>query len=186
MTTMLIGSILFIQSVIAQRMTAAEYIRKYKDLTMKQWYKFKVPPILTMAQGLLETKNGNSPLLKVSNNHFGIKKGKYWTGQTIPHDDEKKGELFRKYETAEASYEDHSLFLVCSSRYAKIFQIDPSNGDALADEIKKDGYATSKKYIKNLKKIMKDNNLESLFDLRVIDPTIEPLQTNESVVQNDY
>ncbi len=65
--------------VSAQNMTAQEYVQKYKDLAIEEMKRMGVPAAITLAQGLLETENGNSDLLKESNNHFGIKCKSTWT-----------------------------------------------------------------------------------------------------------
>ncbi len=66
----------------AQYMTAQEYVDKYKDLAVEEMKRMGVPAAITLAQGLLETENGNSDLLKESNNHFGIKCKSTWTAET--------------------------------------------------------------------------------------------------------
>lgn len=38
-----------------------------------------------------------------SNNHFGIKCKRNWTGEKVYHDDDAKGECFRAYPSVEAS-----------------------------------------------------------------------------------
>ena len=111
----------------AQSMTAQEYVQKYKDLAIEEMKRMGVPAAITLAQGLLETENGNSDLLKKSNNHFGIKCKSTWTAETVSHDDDAPGECFRKYSCAEDSYRDHSNFLRGNSRYAFLFQLDPSD-----------------------------------------------------------
>ena len=86
-----------------------------------------VPAAITLAQGLLESQSGNSDLVKESNNHFGIKCKSTWTAETVSHDDDKPGECFRKYKTADDSYRDHSDFLRGSARYASLFQLNPTD-----------------------------------------------------------
>ena len=56
-----------------------------------------VPAAITLAQGILETENGNSDLVKKSNNHFGIKCKSTWTAESVSHDDDAPGECFRTY-----------------------------------------------------------------------------------------
>ena len=72
---------------------------------------FKIPASITLAQGILESGYGEGTLAKNANNHFGIKCHKDWKGKTITHDDDEKGECFRKYKFVATSYNDHSLFL---------------------------------------------------------------------------
>lgn len=53
---------------------------------------------------------GRGTLAKTANNHFGIKCHTGWTGGSVSHDDDEKGECFRKYENPHESFEDHSKF----------------------------------------------------------------------------
>ena len=121
---------------------------------MKQ---FGVPASITLAQAMLESDNGNSTLAVKANNHFGIKCHKDWTGATIYHDDDRKGECFRKYKNPEQSFNDHSLFLRGGKRYAFLFDLTPTDYKAWAHGLKKAGYATNPKYAELLIKIIEDN-----------------------------
>ena len=60
-------------------------------------HKYKIPASITLAQGVLESGNGRSQLASKSNNHFGIKCHTGWKGGRVFHDDDEKGECFRKY-----------------------------------------------------------------------------------------
>ena len=148
----------------AQDMTAQEYVQKYKDLAIEEMKRMGVPAAITLAQGLLETENGNSDLLKASNNHFGIKCKSTWTAETVSHDDDAPGECFRKYKNAEDSYRDHSNFLRGNDRYAFLFKLDPSDYKAWAYGLRKAGYATNPQYPQILIKYIEDNNLEQYTD----------------------
>lgn len=148
----------------AQSMTATEYVQKYKDLAIEEMKRMGVPAAITLAQGLLETQNGNSDLFKESNNHFGIKCKSTWTAETVSHDDDAPGECFRKYKTDEDSYRDHSNFLRGNSRYAFLFKLDPSDYKAWAYGLRKAGYATNPRYPQILIKYIEDNNLEQYTD----------------------
>lgn len=77
-----------------------------------------VPASIKLAQGILESQFGESPLAKNANNHFGIKCKTEWTGEKTYHDDDAKGECFRVYPTAEQSYRDHSDFLKNRPHYS--------------------------------------------------------------------
>jgi LysM repeat protein len=118
-----------------------------------------VPASITLAQGILETESGNSDLVKKSNNHFGIKCKNTWTGETVYHDDDARGECFRKYNSAGESYRDHSNFLRGREHYAFLFDLDPSDYKAWAYGLKKAGYATNPKYPEILIKNIEENNL---------------------------
>lgn len=105
-----------------------------------------VPASITLAQGILETEAGNSDLVLRSNNHFGIKCKSTWTGEKVYHDDDAKGECFRKYPSAVDSYRDHSDYLAQTPRYQHLFRLDPTDYKAWAHGIRAAGYATNPKY----------------------------------------
>lgn len=165
---LLITSFLFSQILCAQYMTAAEYIAEYKDIAISEMKRMGVPAAISLAQGLLETENGNSDLVKSSNNHFGIKCKSTWTAETVSHDDDAPGECFRAYKTAEDSYRDHSNFLRGSTRYAFLFKLDPRDYKAWAYGLRKAGYATNPRYPQILIKNIEENNLEQ-YTLQGID-----------------
>lgn len=156
----IILSLGFVYKTTAQNMTAQEYVQKYKDLAIEEMKRSGVPAAITLAQGLLETENGNSDLLLKSNNHFGIKCKSNWTAETVSHDDDAPGECFRKYSCAEDSYRDHSDFLKNSSRYAFLFDIDPTDYKDWAYGLRKAGYATNPRYPDILIKNIETYNLE--------------------------
>lgn len=134
------------------------YIRKYKDLAMEQQKKYKIPASITLAQGLLESGAGQSNLARRSNNHFGIKCHD-WKGKKVYHDDDRRGECFRKYDKVEDSYEDHSKFLALRSRYASLFRLKITDYKGWAKGLQKCGYATDKKYANKLIKVIEDYKL---------------------------
>ena len=76
--------------VYAQRISIQEYIDTYKDIAIIEMKRMGVPASITLAQGILETENGNSHLVKKSNNHFGIKCKSSWSGGSVSHDDDAK------------------------------------------------------------------------------------------------
>jgi LysM repeat protein len=109
-----------------------------------------VPASITLAQGALESGDGNSSLAKRANNHFGIKCHNDWTGKKVYQDDDAKNECFRKYASVEDSYRDHSDYLKAKSRYAFLFELDISDYKGWAKGLKKAGYATSPTYAEKL------------------------------------
>lgn len=145
------------------QITREEYIQKYYKLAISEMERSGIPASITMAQGIWESQNGNSRLATEGNNHFGIKCKGEWRGKKIYHDDDAKQECFRKYAHAEASYIDHSNFLMNGSRYSFLFQLDPKDYVGWAYGLKKAGYATDPKYPDRLIKVIEDYKLQ-LFD----------------------
>ena len=149
--------ILFINT-IAQKLTPEEYISKYYPLAVEEMNLYKIPASITLAQGLIETENGNSLLVTKANNHFGIKCKAEWTGSTHIHDDDKKNECFRSYANAEESFRDHSIFLL-KPRYSNLFNYEMSDYRSWAFGLKQAGYATNPQYPAMLIKFIEDYKL---------------------------
>ncbi|TAH05397.1 MAG: LysM peptidoglycan-binding domain-containing protein [Sphingobacteriales bacterium] len=138
-----------------------QYITSYKNLAIEEMKRTGVPAAIKLAQGIHETEAGNSVLVKKSNNHFGIKCKTGWDGPKVYHDDDERGECFRSYTAAEASYRDHSNFLKNSQRYAFLFALDPTDYKGWAYGLKKAGYATNIKYSQILIKLIEEYHLDT-------------------------
>ena len=165
----------FIFSVLGTGYLSAQsarqiYIDTYDVTAMREMKQFGIPASITLAQGILESGDGKSSLANKSNNHFGIKCHGDWKGQKVYHDDDKKGECFRKYKEADASFRDHSLFLTGRSRYAFLFDLKQDDYKGWAKGLQKAGYATSKTYSKRLITIIEANDLQR-FDEKVLNGT---------------
>ncbi|MDF2187521.1 glucosaminidase domain-containing protein [Paraflavitalea sp. CAU 1676] len=156
------------------------YISQYKELAMQEMVRTGVPASIKLAQGIHETMAGKSDLVIKSNNHFGIKCKTSWTGDKVYHDDDARGECFRSYSNSSDSYMDHSNFLKNSTRYAFLFQLDPTDYKGWAYGLKKAGYATNIKYSQIIIKLIEDYNLQqySLIALGRVAPQEEILAGN--------
>jgi len=111
---------------------------------------YGIPASVTLAQGLLESGFGRGKLAMKTNNHFGIKCHTGWKGDYDFHDDDEKGECFRKYNHPMYSYRDHSLFLANRSRYAFLFDFKSDDYKRWAKGLRQAGYATDKRYPQKL------------------------------------
>lgn len=137
-----------------------EYINTYKQLAIEEMQRTGVPASITLSQGIHETYAGKSVLVLKSNNHFGIKCKSYWTGKKVYHDDDARGECFRKYDEPIQSYRDHSDFLRAGKHYAPLFELDPEDYRGWAYGLKKAGYATNPKYAPIIIKLIEQYNLQ--------------------------
>ncbi len=164
----------------AQRISIETYIEQYKDIAISEMKRTGVPASITLAQGILETENGNSELVKKSNNHFGIKCKNNWYGERVSHDDDANGECFRSYTKAEDSYRDHSDFLRNSKRYSSLFSLDAADYEGWAKGLKNAGYATNPHYPVLLIKYIEQYDLQQ-YSLAVINeiPKMDILKSNE-------
>jgi len=152
------------------------YVDKYKDVAMAEMQRSGVPASITLAQGLLESSCGCSPLATKGNNHFGIKCNDNWTGKTMTYDDDAKDECFRCYTSVEESFRDHSDFLRTRQRYAFLFDLPPTDYKKWAQGLKQAGYATNPKYPELLINNIEKYNLSQydIYDSFVADNTTKP------------
>ncbi len=136
-----------------------KYIDTYSEIAMDEMRKYKIPASITLAQGILESRSGQSLLTTRSNNHFGIKCHKGWTGDSTLHDDDEDDECFRVYKYPEESFRDHSLFLAERKRYADLFKLKQTDYKGWAKGLRKAGYATDRKYPEKLINIIEAYDL---------------------------
>ncbi len=160
--TILVASFLFtgFLSRAQDQAVIQNYISKYKDIAIAEMQRTGVPASIKLAQGIHETTAGTSLLVVKSNNHFGIKCKDTWKGQSVTHDDDLRGECFRKYSSPDISYRDHSDFLKNSQRYAQLFRLDPLDYAGWANGLKKAGYATNPRYPQIIIKLIEDYHLQ--------------------------
>ena len=151
--------ILPVHALYSQKLTRAQYIEKYKDIAMRQMHRHKIPASIILAQGCLESNNGNSALARKANNHFGIKCHDGWKGKKIKQNDDKRRECFRKYDNAIDSFTDHSYFLTSRQRYSSLFDLPITDYKSWAYGLKSAGYATDPKYPEKLIRIIEEYEL---------------------------
>ena len=135
------------------------YIEQYAPLAIAEMQRTGVPASITLAQALVESGAGRSPLAVQANNHFGIKCHEEWDGETFYKDDDSAKECFRAYASAEESYRAHSDFLRSRERYQSLFDLEPTDYKAWAKGLKKAGYATDARYANKLIESIEDFQL---------------------------
>jgi len=155
-----------------------KYIARFSNAAVAEMYYSRIPASITMAQALHESRFGTSELAVNANNHFGIKCQREWTGQTYTYQDDDNNTCFRKYDSVQESYRDHSDFLMTRPRYSFLFQLDPLDYAGWAHGLKQAGYATNPNYGKILVKIIEDYKLY-LLDMK--EPVVEPMNSVSDV-----
>lgn len=146
------------------------YADQYAEAAMEQMKRYGIPASVTLAQGILESSNGESELSRLGNNHFGIKATASWLkngGEYLVYTDDKPNEKFCKYSSVADSYEHHSKFLANNKRYAKCFQLSPDDYKGWTKGIAKAGYASGMGYAAHLQDIIERNGLQK-YDQQVM------------------
>lgn len=136
-----------------------DYIKKYSPVAVQHMERYNIPASIKLAQGLLESGAGMSDLARRSNNHFGIKCHRNWTGPRVYAADDLPNDCFRKYSRVEDSYRDHSEFLVSGGRYRDLFKLSVTDYKGWARGLQKSGYATDRAYANKLIKLIEDYEL---------------------------
>ena len=157
------------------------YINQYKDLAIREMLQYRIPASITLAQAVFESGAGRSRLARLGNNHFGIKCHD-WTGRTIAEDDDALGECFRAYDHPLQSFEDHSKFLVNSSRYRKLFSLSMQDYRGWAHGLKACGYATNPRYAYKLIELIELYKLYVYDSARSYDHAMVGYSGNQTVV----
>lgn len=140
-----------------------------------------IPASIKLAQGILESSFGNSPLATEANNHFGIKCHTGYQGKGYYMTDDAVNECFRMYEKPEESFYDHSEFLKLRPRYTDLFKLDPKDYKGWARGLKEAGYATNPQYANLLIRMIEDRKLH---DFDTADPELsKSLKTEEDVIK---
>ena len=147
-----------------------EYAAQYAEAAKEQMRRYGIPASVILAQGILESSNGQSELSRTCNNHFGIKASASWLkngGEYALFTDDKPNEKFCKYATVADSYEHHSQILKNSNRYRQCFTLSPDDYKGWTRGIERGGYATGGSYANNLQRIIEANGLQK-YDQQVM------------------
>lgn len=145
-----------------------EYINTFSEIAKFEMKAYGIPASITLAQGIVESGFGRGALTTRTNNHFGIKCHTGWQGEFDFHDDDEKGECFRKYNHPMYSFRDHSIFISSRSRYASLFNLKKDDYKGWARGLRAAGYATDKRYPQKLISFIEQYKLYE-FDREVLE-----------------
>jgi flagellum-specific peptidoglycan hydrolase FlgJ len=147
-----------------KRIKALAFIERYSHIAYRMEVLYQIPAEIILAQGMLESDFGTSDIAKASNNLFSIKayQGDSWDKREGAKYVCGKGISWRKYETPNESFYDHSEFL--QDNAPSLFR----GGKITPARIAATGYAGSskaqkKKYRQDLENIIEVYELDKLF-----------------------
>lgn len=136
------------------------YVQRFAKVAQGEMHKYAIPASVTLAQGLLESRAGESPLATKNNNHFGIKcfSKSCQKGHCRNFSDDSHKDFFKVYPSAWDSYRAHSLFLL-GKRYQHL-RTTAKGYQEWAVGLQKAGYATDKQYGNKLIRLIEGLGLE--------------------------
>jgi flagellum-specific peptidoglycan hydrolase FlgJ len=125
----------------------------------------KLFPEVVIAQGALESANGQSALAKIHNNYYGIKASRDWKGKVITMKTDEfyngvKSNIsgtFRAYNSFLESTKDYVKFLKENKRYTIGGVFDANTIEEQVQALKNSGYATAPTYVSNVMSVIKSN-----------------------------
>jgi flagellar protein FlgJ len=195
-------------------MTKQEFCKAYAGMALTTENKYRIAATFTLAQAALESGWGaHAPGL----NFFGIKASAATPAQdkqllrtTEVFADAKQGgrfpqvisitkrddgkylytvmDWFRKYATAEESFNDHAQFFFDNKRYAAALEVR-DDAREFAKAIAKAGYATATNYAQTLIQMIDSIEIicksEALFEVPVIDRPCDPKDSLVEWVENE-
>jgi flagellum-specific peptidoglycan hydrolase FlgJ len=176
-------------------MTRKEYIAKYSKDMVDACAGTGLFPSVMMAQGILESRDGNSSLAEKYNNHFGIKCECnacpcYLLGQRVnlpskEYDSNNnaywKNSYFRTYKNTFDGFSDRISFLKVNPRYKKNGVFSATSPQEQTAALRTAGYATDQNYAGLLNSLIRDYDLESLDSMKA-ERRLTSNQTNYAIV----
>lgn len=126
-----------------------EFVKMVSKESKSNYDKHGILPSITTAQAILESGWGQSSLTKNSNNVFGIKADKQWTGKkvsvsTSENYNDKITAEFRVYNSMGESIKDQGDFLAKNKRYTENGLFEAHHYTTQAQALENAGYSTKK------------------------------------------
>jgi len=127
-----------------------EYINRFRETAQKEMNIYGIPASISLAQGIVESRAGNSKLALNNNNHFGIKcfSRRCRKGHCSNFTDDSHKDFFRKFKSPWESWREHSVML-SKGRYQNLKK-HGRDYCKWAYGLKSVGYATDPNYAEKL------------------------------------
>ena len=139
------------------------YVTRFAKSAIAEKARYKVPVAIKLAQGLLESENGQSPLAREANNHFALPCGisAEPTG-CLPARRFGVSAEFQRFDAPWNSFRTHSL-LLNSDQYRHLLRLDAKDYKAWAQGLQMAGYSPDPRYADKLVRVIEGLDLY-LFD----------------------
>lgn len=156
------GKAVFIADDSEKRQRQQAYVKRFAKVAQAEMRRYGIPASIKLAQGLLESDAGKSPIARKNNNHFGIKcfSRNCRKGHCRNFEDDSHKDFFRAYPSAWESFRAHSLFLRESERYQPLFALPKNDYHAWATGLSEAGYATDPDYAEKVVRLIEELGLQ--------------------------
>ncbi|MEO6522621.1 MAG: glucosaminidase domain-containing protein [Mucilaginibacter sp.] len=160
MRKLLLITLLFVCSQASAQNTSKSYIDKFKDDAIRIMHQSGIPASIILAIAMHESGCGNSKIAQNLNNQFGMK------GNTVifyKQNNKKFSTLYKQYDSIGDSFQDFARIMTEKKKFAGLsekFTHYDYLGWVLG--IQKAGYASSRKWGKQVLGLITKYNLNSL------------------------
>ncbi|MCO6487138.1 MAG: glucosaminidase domain-containing protein [Phaeodactylibacter sp.] len=156
------GKAIFAGGDSEKRERQMAYVRRFAKVAQAEMEKYGIPASVKLAQGLLESDAGKSPIARKNNNHFGIKcfSRNCGKGHCSNFQDDTHKDFFRIYPSAWESFRAHSLMLKQNGRYQPLFSLPATDFRAWAQGLSEAGYATDPDYAEKVVRLIEELDLQ--------------------------
>ena len=120
------------------------YLKRFARVAISERKKYEIPSSVILGSALLHSTAGTRNMAVTGNNHFGLRCGDQWSGQSGLY----QGQCFRHYENAWASFRDHSELI--ANRYDDLMQLGTDDYKAWAEGLAQAGYSTEPGFARRL------------------------------------
>jgi hypothetical protein len=140
------------------------YVERYGKIAIEERNRYGIPASISMAQGIIESRCGESTLAEKNNNHFGIKcfSRNCAKGHCSNFTDDSHKDFFRKYNSDWESWREHSK-LLSQERYKPLKNCG-NDYNKWAKGLSQLGYATDDTYAEKLITVIERYHLDDLDD----------------------
>lgn len=147
-------------AVSERKQKCQHYIEQFARIAKEEEQLYQIPAAITLAQALLESNAGESPLAAKENNHFGIKcPPRCASCRCAQYADDTPNDQFQVYDSPWFSFRAHSK-LLHTPRYRHLLQLPADDYKNWAYGLQAAGYATDKKYAEKLIAIIEEFQLQ--------------------------
>ncbi len=144
---------------------AKTYIRRFSKVAVTEMQKFAIPASVKMAQGLLESKAGQSDYAQNCNNHFSMQCfSDNCDGGKCNFKSAGDGAHYRKYDSAWQSWRSHSKMITNNNRFNHLLELG-KDYQAWARGLEKAGYSDDQHYAEKLAHLIQTFKLNKLDEL---------------------
>jgi flagellum-specific peptidoglycan hydrolase FlgJ len=132
------------------------YLKRFARVAISERKKYQIPSSIILGSALLQSTAGTRSMTVTGNNHFGLRCGEHWNGQSGLY----QGQCFRHYENAWASFRDHSELM--ANQFPELLKLGSDDYQAWAHALEQKGWSTEPGFANRLVELIERYQLDEL------------------------